>query len=220
MTGLETLLEEHMILSPIIAFFAGMLTSITPCPLSGIPLIISYVSSATKETKKALLYSILFAIGTAITFSILGIIAISLGGTLRGGSSWWYIALGVLMVVLALQTWEVISIIPSTNLVGKNTKRGALGALLAGFLMGLFSSPCATPVLISLFAFVSASDSIPYGLMLIFFYSLGHGVLTVLAGTSITFLGKIRGSKASRYAKVVLGFLILLLGLYMFYLGF
>ena len=171
MTGLETLLEEHMILSPIIAFFAGMLTSITPCSLSGIPLIISYVSSATKETKKALLYSILFAIGTAITFSILGIIAISLGGTLRGGSSWWYIALGVLMVVLALQTWEVISIIPSTNLVGKNTKRGALGALLAGFLMGLFSSPCATPVLISLFAFVSASDSIPYGLMLIFFYS-------------------------------------------------
>ena len=52
MTGLETLLEEHMILSPIIAFFAGMLTSITPCSLSGIPLIISYVSSATKETKK------------------------------------------------------------------------------------------------------------------------------------------------------------------------
>ena len=86
MTGLETLLEEHMILSPIMAFFAGMLTSITPCSLSGIPLIISYVSSATKETKKALLYSILFAIGTAITFSILGIIAISLGGTLRGGS--------------------------------------------------------------------------------------------------------------------------------------
>lgn len=217
---LTSMLEAYPLLSPLIAFLMGVLTSISPCSLSSLPLVIAYVSQTTTETKKGFLYSLLFALGTAITFSLLGLIAISLGEVMRGAGSWWYILLGILMVLLALQSWNVISVVPSANLLQKNQRRGYLGALIAGFLMGLFSSPCATPMLISLLAFITLSESTFYSMLLIFFFSLGHGVLSVIAGTSSTFIRRIRNTKISRYASYIIGTLILILGLYMFYLGF
>ena len=217
---LTSMLEAYPLLSPLIAFLMGVLTSISPCSLSSLPLVIAYVSQTTTETKKGFLYSLLFALGTAITFSLLGLIAISLGKVMRGAGSWWYILLGILMVLLALQSWNVISVVPSANLLQKNQRRGYLGALIAGFLMGLFSSPCATPMLISLLAFITLSESTFYSMLLIFFFSLGHGVLSVVAGTSSTFIRRIRNTRISRYASYIIGTLILILGLYMFYLGF
>ena len=217
---LTSMLEAYPLLSPLIAFLMGVLTSISPCSLSSLPLVIAYVSQTTTETKKGFLYSLLFALGTAITFSLLGLIAISLGKVMRGAGSWWYILLGILMVLLALQSWNVISGVPSANLLQKNQRRGYLGALIAGFLMGLFSSPCATPMLISLLAFITLSESTFYSMLLIFFFSLGHGVLSVIAGTSSTFIRRIRNTRISRYASYIIGTLILILGLYMFYLGF
>ncbi len=217
---LTSMLEAYPLLSPLIAFLMGVLTSISPCSLSSLPLVIAYVSQTTTETKKGFLYSLLFALGTAITFSLLGLIAISLGEVMRGAGSWWYILLGILMVLLALQSWNVISVVPSANLLQKNQRRGYLGALIAGFLMGLFSSPCATPMLISLLAFITLSESTFYSMLLIFFFSLGHGVLSVVAGTSSTFIRRIRNTRISRYASYIIGTLILILGLYMFYLGF
>ena len=217
---LTSMLEAYPLLSPLIAFLMGVLTSISPCSLSSLPLVIAYVSQTTTETKKGFLYSLLFALGTAITFSLLGLIAISLGEVMRGAGSWWYILLGILMVLLALQSWNVISVVPSANLLQKNQRRGYLGALIAGFLMGLFSSPCATPMLISLLAFITLSENTFYSMLLIFFFSLGHGVLSVIAGTSSTFIRRIRNTRISRYASYIIGTLILILGLYMFYLGF
>ena len=63
-------------------------------------------------------------------------------GKLMGTSSpIWYMALGVLMVLMALQTWELFNFIPSANLLSKSKKRGFAGAFLAGILGGIFSSP-------------------------------------------------------------------------------
>ena len=71
---------DNMWIAPILALVAGILTSFTPCSLSGIPLIIGYVGgTGEKNTKKAFLYSLTFAFGTAITFVMLGIIATSAG---------------------------------------------------------------------------------------------------------------------------------------------
>ena len=124
------------------------------------------------------------------------------------------------MVLMALQTWDIINFIPSTNLISKNTRKGYIGALLSGILGGIFSSPCATPVLIALLAVLTTSDSLLYGIMLLLFYSVGHGVLTVISGTSMGFVKKLRKGKATVVAKTILGLLILAVGLYMFYLGF
>lgn len=223
--GLSNLIASSGWLAPLLALVAGILTSLTPCALSGIPLVVGYVGgTGQRSTKRAFLLSIVFAIGAAVTFTVLGVTA-SLAGRLIGTStSWWYIALGVLMVVMALQTWGLFEIIPSSYLISKNTKKGFFGAFVAGILAGIFSSPCSTPVLIVLLAIVAGKGSVLWGILLLLLYSIGHGILAVLADTSIGFVQKLSASKnysrISNVLKIVMGSLILLLGFYMFYIGF
>jgi cytochrome c biogenesis protein CcdA len=222
---LSSLIQSSLWLAPLLALFAGILTSFTPCSLSSIPLVIGYVGgTGQKDTKRAFRLSLTFALGSAVTFTILGVIA-SLAGKLIGTSAnWWYIMLGVLMVLMALQTWGIFEIIPSSYLVSKNTKRGYIGAFIAGILGGIFSSPCSTPVLIALLAIVAGKGNIVWGILLLLIYSVGHGILAIAAGTSVGLVQKITTNKKyggfSIILKVVMGAIILLIGFYMFYLGF
>lgn len=225
LNSLSILIRENMWLSPILALLAGIVTSVTPCALSSVPLVIGYVGgTGQKDTKKALKLSLTFALGTAVTFTTLGVIATSAGKLMGTSNPWWFIILGVLMVLMALQTWEIINIILATNLLSKNKKRGYAGALLAGVLGGLFSSPCATPVLIVLLGILAKGGNIILGIILMLCYSLGHSALTIVAGTSIGFVQKINASEKYRVFSTVLktamGIVILGIAFYMFYLGF
>lgn len=214
-----------MWLAPLLALLAGILTSVTPCSLSSVPLIIGYVGGVgEKNTKKAFAYSAVFSLGTAVTFVTLGIVATSAGKLMGTSSPVWYIILGVLMVLMALQTWEVFNFIPSINLISKSKKRGFIGAFLAGILGGIFSSPCSTPVLIALLAIVAGEGNLIWGILLMLLYSIGHSALVMVAGTSIGFVQKINNSekykKAAVILKIVMGAAILLIGFYMFWLAF
>ena len=225
MQSLSQQINVNFWLAPLIALLAGMLASFLPCSLSSIPLIIGYVGgTGQKDTKTAFKLSLTFALGTAVTFTALGVVASIAGKMIGSASSWWYIALGVLMVLMALQTFEVFEIIPSSYLVSKNKKKGYLGALLAGILGGVFSSPCSTPVLIALLAIVAGKGSILWGIVLLLCYSVGHGILAVTVGTSIGLVKKLTSSekygKLSGILRITMGILILLIGFYMFYLGF
>ena len=223
--SLSRLITESFWLAPLIAVLAGVLTSFTPCSLSTIPLVMGYVGGTKqRDTKRSFLLSVTFALGMAITYTALGVIASTLGGMIGAASGWWYIVLGVLMALLALQTYGIFNFIPSTYLVSKNKKRGFIGAFLAGILGGVFSSPCSTPVLVALLAIVAGSGSILWGTLLLLLYSIGHGTLTVIAGTFVGFVQKLSASekygKLSKALNIVLGTLLLLIAFYMFYLGF
>lgn len=218
-------MQDNLWIAPFLAVLAGILTSFTPCSLSNIPLIIGYVGGVgEKNTKKALGYSLVFALGTAVTFIALGLIATS-AGTLMGNSSQiWNFALGILMVLMALQTWEIVQIVPSMNLLSKSKAKGTAGAFIAGVFGGFFSSPCSTPVLIALLAIVAGKGNLFWGILLMFLYSIGHSVLVVIAGTSISFVKKISNNekyqKLGTVLKVIMGMVILLIGFYMFWLAF
>lgn len=218
-------ISGNMWLAPILALVAGILTSFTPCSLSSVPLIVGYVGGVgAKNTKRAFAYSAVFSLGTAITFIALGIIATSAGKLLGNSSPLWYLILGVLMVLMALQTWGIFNFIPSVNLLSKSKKRGFLGAFLAGILGGIFSSPCSTPVLIALLAIVAGNGSLLWGILLMLLYSIGHSALVIAAGTSIGFVQRINAnesySKVGTVLKIIMGAAILLIGLYMFWLAF
>lgn len=222
---ISVILGENPYLAPILAFFAGVMTSLTPCSLSSIPLVVGYVGgTGQQDTGRALKLSLTFALGTAVTFTALGVVA-SLAGSLLGTSAnWWYLLLGVLMVLMALQTWGIYQIVPSTYLLSKNKKKGYLGALISGILGGIFSSPCSTPVLIALLAIVAGEGNLVFGTLLLLVYSMGHGLLAVVAGTSVGFVQTLSQSekygKLSKILNLLMGFAILLIGFYMFYLGF
>ncbi len=128
------------------------------------------------------------------------------------------------MILMALQTFEVFTLIKSTNLQSKNTKKGYIGAIIAGILGGVFASPCSTPVLVALLALASNSENILYGMFLLLLYWIGNSILLVIAGTSVGTIKKItqnpKYGKLSVVLKYILGIIILMIGLYMLYLGF
>ncbi len=222
---LSALIVNSTWLAPLLAFLAGILTSFTPCALSSVPLIIGYVGGVGEHnTKRAFKLSLTFALGSAMTFTALGVVA-TIAGTLIGTqSTWWYIILGVLMMLMALQTWGIYEIIPSSQLISKSTKKGYLGALIAGVLGGIFSSPCSTPVLIALLAVVASRGSLLWGILLLLLYSIGHGILAVICGTWVGFVQKLsqddKFGKISNMLKIAMGFAMSLIGFYMFYLAF
>lgn len=218
-------ITQSMWLAPFIAILAGLLTSISPCSLSSVPLVIGYVGgTGNKDTKRSFKLSLVFALGKSITFTVLGILASLLGRIMQGTGKWWYVILGVLMILMALQTWNIFSFIPSTYLESKNKKRGYLGAFLAGILGGVFSSPCSTPVLVVLLGIVAQSSNVVWGILLLLLYSVGHSVLVLIAGISYGFAQKLMQNEKyglfNIILKFVMGGLILLIGLYMFWLGF
>ncbi|HZK02620.1 MAG TPA: cytochrome c biogenesis protein CcdA [Anaerovoracaceae bacterium] len=222
---LSQMIQGSYWLAPLLALSAGILTSVTPCSLSSIPLVIGYVGGGgSSDPKRSFKLSLTFALGMAVTFTALGIIAALLGRIMGGAGSWWYIALGVLMVLMALQIYEVYNFIPSTYLTNKNTKTGYAGALITGVLGGIFSSPCATPVLVVLLGIVAKSGNIPWGVLLLLLYSAGNTALVLIAGTSVGFVNKITSSGSygifSNILKYTMGTIILLIAFYMFYLGF
>lgn len=223
--SLADLITQRMWLAPILALLTGVLTSFTPCSLSTVPLVIGCVGGTKNDdTKRAFKLSIIFAMGTALTFTTLGVAASLMGKLMQGTGSWWYLILGVLMVLMALQTWELFNFIPSSYAISKNKKKGYIGAFIAGILGGFFSSPCSTPALIVILAFVAKEGNILFGTVLLLLYSIGHSILVIIAGTSIGFVGKIthsnRYGNVSLIIKIVMGIIMLLLSFYMFYLGF
>ena len=222
---LANLITQSGWLAPLMAFLAGVLTSFTPCALVSVPLVIGYVGgSSRKDTSKAFKLSLAFAFGMAITFTAMGIMAALFGQFMGTTAKWWYLVLGTLMVLMALQTFELYEFIPSTYLTAKSTRKGYLGAFLAGILGGVFATPCSTPALVVLLGIVARSGNVEWGILLLLLYSLGHSVLVLLAGTSVGFAKKITNSPEygflSNMVKLVMGGVILLIAFYMFYLGF
>ena len=215
------LIGENLWLAPLLSLFAGVLSSLAPCSLSSVPLVVFYVGAGDGGVKRNFLYSAAFALGMAVTFTALGIAASAAGRLMGGSSPVWYVMLGLLMVMMALQMWGIFDFIPSVSLISKNRRRGILGAFAAGVLGGVFSSPCSTPVLIALLTLVAGKGSFAWGLLLMLLYSLGHGALVIAAGTSMGFVQKLSaGGKAAEVVKIAVGLLILSTGLYMFWLAF
>lgn len=218
------LITDNVFFAIILSFIAGLISSFTPCTLSQIPLIIGYVGGYTdNDKKKPFIYSLCFALGITVTFTTFGVIASVFGKTMGIKSDIWYTLLAFLMFIIGLQIIGFINIIPKRSQT-HNAKKGTLGALMLGMFGGIFSSPCATPVLIVILAYVADKSNIILGIVMLFLYSIGHSLLVVIAGTSIGFTQKMVQSnkmkKMSNIIKYVLGILVMILGIYMISLVF
>jgi cytochrome c-type biogenesis protein len=222
--NISSVINSTPALAYILIFLGGILSASSPCVLAIIPLVIGFVGGYSEgNKKKALLYSLTFALGLSITFTILGAIA-SLIGRLFGdvGKLWYYLAAGVALV-MGLYLLGVIKI-PFPKTVEMKTKhKGILGAFLLGLLFGMVSSPCATPVLAVILAFVATKAQIIYGISLLFVYALGHCALIILAGVSTGFVESFAQSRGitnfSNTAKKISGLLIIFAGFYVLWIN-
>jgi cytochrome c-type biogenesis protein len=217
--NIQHIIQNQHGLAFIAVFLGGLISAASPCVLAAIPLIIGYVGGYSEGSKrKAALFSLAFVLGLSITFTLLGAAASVMGQFFSFMGRWLYVGLAVIAILMGLQLMGTVSIpLPFQKTRTVKTK-GLLGAFLLGMLTGTVSSPCATPVLAVILAYVSTQGNMMYGGSLLFVYALGHCALIFLAGLSIGLTESIVNSKGAKnfsfYAKKLSGVLLIFAGIY------
>lgn len=170
-----------------VIFLAGLLTSLTPCMLSMLPITIGYIGGYEAENRlQAATQSTWFALGLATTLAGLGIAAAVLG-QIYGQIGWGLpIVVSVLAILMGLNLLEILPLrLPSYNGLDwlSNDIPPGLKSYLMGLTFGLVASPCSTPVLASLLAWVSTTHDPLLGSALLLAYTAGYVAPLILAGT-------------------------------------
>ena len=222
-------LQTNPWLALVAVFLGGIITASNPCVLAMIPLMMSFVAGRKDEKagiRQASAFSLVFILGLAITFTVLGMVA-ALAGKMYGDvSNVWNWIVALVCVVMGLHLMNVINV-PIPSLGGKlqPKARGFVGAFLLGLLFGLVSAPCAAPILIVLLTYLAGSGaSVAWGAVLLLVYALGHSVLILIAGTSMgaarVLLENKKTTRSLGILRKAAGAVIVLVGLYFASRGF
>ncbi|MGF1488718.1 MAG: cytochrome c biogenesis protein CcdA [Prochloraceae cyanobacterium] len=189
-------------LSPLsigIIFLAGLFTSLTPCMLSMLPITIGYIGGYEADNRlKAAAQSAWFASGLATTLAALGILAASVGKVYGQIGIGLPILVSLVAIIMGLNLLEILPL-QLPNLGGTDWIKAdfppAVRSYLLGLTFGLVASPCSTPVLASLLAWIASQQNLILGGVLLLSYTVGYVAPLILAGTftaSITKLLELR----------------------------
>jgi thiol:disulfide interchange protein DsbD len=207
----------------VLAFGAGLATSLTPCVYPMIPITIGIIGARSAGRRsKGFTLSLLYVLGIAITYSALGTTA-ALTGSLFGSvlqNAWVVAAVAGIFVLMAMSLFGAFELQVPPALAGRMNRvqgSGYPGALVLGLVAGVVASPCIGPVLVAMLAYVAASGSALLGFGLFFTFALGLGVLFIVLGTFTGMLASLPRSGAWM-TRVKIGFGILFLALAFYYL--
>ncbi|MBD2074744.1 sulfite exporter TauE/SafE family protein [Phormidium sp. FACHB-592] len=170
-----------------IIFLAGLLTSLTPCMLSMLPITIGYIGGYETQTRlQAAAQSTWFALGLATTLAGLGIVAAVVGKIYGQIGLGLPIVVSAIAILMGLNLLEALPLrLPSVGgleWISKDLPPG-VRAYFIGLTFGLVASPCSTPVLASILAWISATKDPVVGSALLLSYTVGYAAPLVLAGT-------------------------------------
>lgn len=201
-------ISDQLSASPLTAFpllfLAGVLTSLTPCIYPMIPITAAIVGGGeagahgeARPRLRPLLLSLTYAIGLALVYAALGLIA-GMTGTMFGRIStnpWLYFAMANLLVFAALAMFDVIPI----RMPAAVTQRAATagtggrfgGAFVMGAMSGLVAAPCSAPVMIAVLTWVTETKSALMGFLYLFVFSLGMCSLLIAVGVSTGTLSRL-----------------------------
>jgi cytochrome c-type biogenesis protein len=182
-----TQLTHLTIVSIGIIFLAGLLTSLTPCMLSMLPITIGYIGGYETRTRfRAAAQSTWFALGLATTLAALGIVAAVAGKIYGQVGMGLPIVVSIIAILMGLNLLEALPLqLPawgSMDWISKDLPPGVRSYLI-GLTFGLVASPCSTPVLATLLAWISTTQDPMLGSVLLLSYTAGYVAPLVLAGT-------------------------------------
>ena len=215
----STQLDHLSLLSIGIIFLAGLVTSLTPCMLSMLPITVGYIGGYESEGRlQAAAQSSWFAFGLATTLAILGIVATTIGRVYGQIGVGLPIVVSLVAIAMGLNLLEILPLrfpsLGATDWISQDLPRG-LRSYLIGLTFGLIASPCSTPVLATLLTWVATTQNLVLGGGLLIAYAIGYVTPLVIAGTFTASIKKILELRRwSSWINPVSGALLLGFGIF------
>lgn len=210
-------LEHLTLISVGVVLIAGLATSLTPCMLSMLPLTVAYIGGYQSQSRTvAFFQSLYFAFGLATTLAILGVFSAVFGKIYGQIGIGLPIFVSVIAILMGLNLLELIPLqFPSwggTDWI-KDNFPAPLRSYLLGVTFGLVASPCSTPVLITLLAYIANSQQVIFGSVLLLSYAVGYVLPLVIAGTFTGALSRLLSLRViTQWLNPGLGALLLAFG--------
>jgi cytochrome c-type biogenesis protein len=211
---------------PIAAFFAGVLSFLSPCVLPLVPGYVSLISGASVEAlqteeerllKRVMLNSLMFILGFSIVFISLGAVATTVGQVSRQYYPLLTRIAGAVIIVFGLHLtgiWKIKALYADKRMHQVKGGSSAWGAFAVGFAFAFGWTPCIGPILATILAFAATEDTVLKGTLLLAIYSAGLAVPFVLTSLGIdrflSFYGRFR--RHLHTVEVLSGVLLIVIG--------
>jgi len=173
---------------PIAAFFAGLISFLSPCVLPLVPGYVSMISGAGVEELKSpqsqlmrrvMVNSIGFILGFSVVFITLGAAATEIGQLAAQYKHTLSIVAGVVIIIFGVHLTGIFQIkwlLQDARLHNVKGSSTPIGAFVIGFAFAFGWTPCLGPILSAILAIAGEQDKLAKGILLLAVYSLGLAV--------------------------------------------
>jgi len=201
-----------------LSFVAGLLTSLSPCVLPALPIVVGSAAADRRHGPLAL------AAGLVVAFTVIGVALASAGATLgltdehvRRGAAVMLIAAGAVLLSPRLQDTLARAASPLASAAARSaagTGRGLGGQFAVGALLGAVWSPCVGPTLGAAVGLAAGGDSLGQATLMMLLFGVGSAIpLVATAYASRRVLAR-RGAlmRGAATGKLVFGVSLILMG--------
>jgi len=196
---------------------AGLLSTLSPCVLPILPILLGSATAAHPRAPLAL------AGGLALSYAVIGTLIASLGASVGLDATIFRnvgaVILGVLgLVLMSTSLQQRFATATSgigdagNNLISSLNLNGLGGQFVIGLALGVVWSPCVGPTLGAAIVLASQGSHLPQVALLMGIFGVGAALpVIILAYLSRTVMMKVRGSlmQAGKTGKLILGFIML-----------
>jgi len=212
--------NKGLFLTFLLVFLGGLALNLTPCIYPLIPITISYFGGQGGGKKGGIvLHSVIYVVGMATTYSILGVIA-AFTGSLFGSAlqnPLVLVAIALVMVLLALSMFNVYELrVPAfLNKFAGGSQKGFFGTFFMGLTCGIIAAPCIGPFVLGLLTYVGNRGNVLLGFSLFFVLALGLGIPFLVLGIFSGSLNRIPRSGAWMvWVRTIFGFVLIAMAIY------
>ncbi|MGF7119392.1 cytochrome c biogenesis CcdA family protein [Methanobacterium oryzae] len=203
-----------MDIGPLISFFAGVASVLSPCVLPLIPIVIAY-SILNRKTSEI----ISFISGFFLLFTLIIILTIIFTAAINYYLYYFRILAAIIIILVG------IFFILNKNAFNSQYKpfkheNKLVESFLMGFLTSLAWSPCYGSYLIALIAYSASTGDIIYSTINLVLFTAGFSltIFLIALGASKVNLNKL--INYSEWIRIISGVIILIAGIYMLYILF
>jgi len=218
-------LQKSLFSAFLLVFGVGFLTCFTPCIYPMIPITLAVLGARAHGQShwKNFSLALVYVLGIAMTYSVLGVIAASTGSFFGAalGNIWVVSAIALMFFAMGLSMFGLFEVqapgFIRNRLGAGRTNQGYTGAFATGLVAGIVASPCIGPVLVSILTFIAQTQSRALGFFMLFTFALGMGIPFIALGLSSSALTRL--PKAGRWMEAVkIFFGLVMIGMAFYYI--